>query len=168
VTHLRQMMLDELQRRNYSQSTVRSYIHAMEDFSKYFRRPPDRLGPTISGSIKLICFVIVSFWRELSHRMSRPCAFLRQDSATSISDRSHSISQAPKTTAYRTEPGRSTATGRRRREPDAPGPAHRLISLLERFTSSGLDRRGWPDLFNTAMAWSGLATAWRWRRDRCR
>jgi len=45
VTHLRQMMLDELQRRNYSQSTVRSYIHTMEDFSKYFRRPPDRLGP---------------------------------------------------------------------------------------------------------------------------
>ena len=45
MTHLRQMMLDELQRRNYSQSTVRSYIHAIEDFSKYFHRPPDRLGP---------------------------------------------------------------------------------------------------------------------------
>jgi site-specific recombinase XerD len=38
-------MLDELQRRNYSQSTVRAYIHAIEDFSKYFHRPPDRLGP---------------------------------------------------------------------------------------------------------------------------
>jgi site-specific recombinase XerD len=38
-------MLDELQRRNYSQSTVRSYIHAIEDFSKYFRHSPDRLGP---------------------------------------------------------------------------------------------------------------------------
>ena len=31
--HLRQMMLDELHRRNYSQSTVRSYIFAMEDFA---------------------------------------------------------------------------------------------------------------------------------------
>jgi site-specific recombinase XerD len=37
-------MLDELQRRNYSQSTVRSYIHAIEDFAKYFHRSPERLG----------------------------------------------------------------------------------------------------------------------------
>ena len=39
------------------------------------------------------------------------------------------------------------------------GPAHRLIFLLERFTSSGLD---------TSMASSGLGTACRWRWDRCR
>jgi site-specific recombinase XerD len=39
-------MLDELQRRNYSQSTTRSYIHAVEDFSKYFHRSPERLGPS--------------------------------------------------------------------------------------------------------------------------
>jgi integrase/recombinase XerD len=45
VTHLRQLMLDELQRRNYSQSTVRSYIYAVEDFAKYFHRSPERLGP---------------------------------------------------------------------------------------------------------------------------
>jgi integrase len=38
-------MLDELQRRNYSQSTARCYIHAVEDFAKYFHRSPDRLGP---------------------------------------------------------------------------------------------------------------------------
>ena len=44
MTHLRQMMLDELQRRNYSQSTVRSYIRVTEDFSKHFHRSPDRLG----------------------------------------------------------------------------------------------------------------------------
>jgi integrase/recombinase XerD len=44
VTHLRQMMLDELQRRNYAQNTVRAYIHAVEDFAKYFRRSSNRLG----------------------------------------------------------------------------------------------------------------------------
>jgi len=38
-------MLDELQRRNYSQSTVRSYIYAVEDFAKYFHPSPERLGP---------------------------------------------------------------------------------------------------------------------------
>jgi integrase/recombinase XerD len=45
VTHLRKLMLEELQRRNYAQNTVRFYIHAVEDFAKYFHRSPDRLGP---------------------------------------------------------------------------------------------------------------------------
>jgi len=45
VTHLRQLMLDELQRRNYSPATVRSYIHAVEEFATYFRRSPEQLGP---------------------------------------------------------------------------------------------------------------------------
>jgi integrase/recombinase XerD len=46
VTHLRQLMLDELQRRNSSPSTTRCCIHAVEDFSKYFHRSPERLGPS--------------------------------------------------------------------------------------------------------------------------
>ena len=45
VTHLRKMMLEELQRRNYTQSTIRYYIRTVEDFARYFNCPPDRLGP---------------------------------------------------------------------------------------------------------------------------
>src|SRR5271163_4815273 len=45
MTHLRQLMLEELQRRNYAQSTVGSYLHAVEDFARYFHRSPDRLRP---------------------------------------------------------------------------------------------------------------------------
>ncbi len=45
MTHLRKMMLDELQRRNYAQNTVRSYISAVEEFAAYFHKRPDRLGP---------------------------------------------------------------------------------------------------------------------------
>ena len=45
MTHLRRMMLEELQRRNYSQSTTRCYLHAVEDFAKYFHRSPYHLGP---------------------------------------------------------------------------------------------------------------------------
>ena len=45
VTHLRKMMLEELQRRNYAQSTVDTYISAMREFGLYFNRPPDQLGP---------------------------------------------------------------------------------------------------------------------------
>jgi len=45
VTHLRKMMLEELQRRNYSQHTTRYYIRTLEDFARRFNLPPDRLGP---------------------------------------------------------------------------------------------------------------------------
>jgi integrase/recombinase XerD len=45
VTHLRQIMLEELRRRNFADSTIRSYLHAVEHFSRYFHRRPDELGP---------------------------------------------------------------------------------------------------------------------------
>jgi Phage integrase, N-terminal SAM-like domain len=45
VTHLRKIMLEELQRRNYAKDTTRFYIRTVEDFSRRFNQPPDRLGP---------------------------------------------------------------------------------------------------------------------------
>jgi len=45
VTQLRKMMLEELQRRNYSQHTTRQYIRTVEDFARRFHCSPDRLGP---------------------------------------------------------------------------------------------------------------------------
>lgn len=45
MTRLRKMMLEELQRRNYSQHTTRCYIRTVEDFARRFRCSPDRLGP---------------------------------------------------------------------------------------------------------------------------
>jgi len=56
VTRLRKLMLDELQRRNYAQNTVRAYIHAIEDFAKYFHRSPDRLGQNIFASTRFHLF----------------------------------------------------------------------------------------------------------------
>jgi site-specific recombinase XerD len=38
------MMLEELQRRNYAETTIRHYIHTVEDFARRFNCPPDRLG----------------------------------------------------------------------------------------------------------------------------
>ena len=37
-------MLEELQRRNYSQTTVNTYLKVVEDFARHFHRPPDELG----------------------------------------------------------------------------------------------------------------------------
>jgi len=44
VTHLRQIMLEELERRNYAPSTIRAYIRTVEHYSRHFHRPPDQLG----------------------------------------------------------------------------------------------------------------------------
>jgi site-specific recombinase XerD len=39
------MMLEELQRLNYAETTIRHYIRTVEDFARRFNCPPDRLGP---------------------------------------------------------------------------------------------------------------------------
>jgi hypothetical protein len=45
VTHLRKRMLEELQRRNYSEGTTRAYLQAVQQFAVHFGRSPDKLGP---------------------------------------------------------------------------------------------------------------------------
>ena len=44
MTHLRQSMLDELERCNYSPNTARSYLHAVEEFARHFGRSSEQLG----------------------------------------------------------------------------------------------------------------------------
>jgi integrase/recombinase XerD len=45
VTHLRQIMLEELERRNYAPGTIRCYIRTVEHYAQHFHCSPDRLGP---------------------------------------------------------------------------------------------------------------------------
>jgi hypothetical protein len=45
VTHLRKIMLEELQRRHYSEGTTHYYIRHVDRFARHFNCFPDRLGP---------------------------------------------------------------------------------------------------------------------------
>jgi integrase/recombinase XerD len=45
VTQLRQKMLEELQRRNYSHRTAKTYVRIVREFAEHFHQPPDKLGP---------------------------------------------------------------------------------------------------------------------------
>ena len=44
MTHLRKMMLEELERRNYSTSTIRHYLRFVEQFALHYDKSPDKLG----------------------------------------------------------------------------------------------------------------------------
>ncbi len=45
MTPLRQRMLEDLQIRHYSPTTIRLYLHSVAEFAQHFRKPPDQLGP---------------------------------------------------------------------------------------------------------------------------
>ena len=44
MTQLRKMMLEELERRNYTAGTIRHYLRSVEEFAQHFGKSPDKLG----------------------------------------------------------------------------------------------------------------------------
>jgi hypothetical protein len=78
VTHLRKMMIEELQRRNYSASTIRYYLRFVERFAQHFCRSPDKLGPEHLRTYHAYLVSQRKMFGELTDRGLRPvpCASL--------------------------------------------------------------------------------------------
>jgi site-specific recombinase XerD len=67
-------MLEELRRRNYAESTIRTYIRTVEHFSRYFHRPPDQLGPEHIREYQAALF---TRWKLASNTVTQRLAALR-------------------------------------------------------------------------------------------
>ena len=74
MTRLRQMMLEELQRRNYSKSTTRYYLQAVASFARHFGKSPDKLGPDELRSYQAYLLRDRKLLFVLRLPVSRPCA----------------------------------------------------------------------------------------------
>ena len=70
MTHLRQIMLEELRRRNYAEST----IHTVEHFTRHFHRPPDQLGPE---HIRQYQAALFTRWKLAPNTVTQRLAALR-------------------------------------------------------------------------------------------
>ena len=44
MTQLRQRMLEEFQRRNYSSETIRGYIFAVRELAEHYNKSPEQMG----------------------------------------------------------------------------------------------------------------------------
>ncbi len=84
MTPNRRLMLDELQRRNYAPTTVQTYLRILGNFSRHFRRAPDRLGADEIRQYQVHLFRD----RRLSARtvaQLRVAVLLRQDAEACLS-----------------------------------------------------------------------------------
>ncbi len=61
MNQLRQLLLEELRRRNFADTTVRCYLHGVAHFSRHFRRPPDQLGPEDIRKYRAMLFTKLKF-----------------------------------------------------------------------------------------------------------
>ncbi len=113
MTHLRKMMLEELQRRNYSENTTRYYLRTVEDFARRFNRPPDRLGPRHIREYQAELFQKRKLSPGTVTNTPRGSAvFLHQDSQEGLEHRRDSLSEKSTSPSDDPEPGRSRATHR--------------------------------------------------------
>lgn len=66
MSRLRRRMIEDMTIRNLSPATQRSYINAVQKFSRYFGRSPDRLGPADIHTFQVHLVSIGISWASLN------------------------------------------------------------------------------------------------------
>src|SRR5215510_13714475 len=67
-------MLEELERRNYAQTTIDCYVRTVEHFSRYFNCSPDKLGP---DHIRQYQVALFKKWKLAPNTVNQRLAALR-------------------------------------------------------------------------------------------
>ena len=98
MTHLRKMMLEELERRNYAQTTIHCYLRAVAEFSLHFNHPPNQLWngahpPVSSPSIR----ATKASTEHCDAAACRLAILLHQDTEEAMEYRRDSVSQVGST-----------------------------------------------------------------------
>src|SRR6266852_3984925 len=113
MTRLRKMMLEELERRNYSEATTRCYIRTVEDFSRRFKRSPDCMGPEHIREYQAELFKQRKLSPGTVTQRLAALILLHQNSQESLEHRRDALSEKSVSPSFDPQPGRSRATHRR-------------------------------------------------------
>ena len=125
MTQLRQKMLEELQRRNYSHRTAKTYIRIVRDFAAYFHRSPDKLGPEHIRQYQAYLFQSKKLsTASVSQYVSAIRFLFVKTLRRHFLNRAHSLSQVSPAIAHRAQPGGSHPTHQRGTQSLSPRPAH--------------------------------------------
>src|ERR1035438_7490268 len=124
VTHLRKLMLEELQRRNYSQTTARAYLLAVRQFRRVLPPTAGSTGPRSHPAIS----VLSSAGEKAQPPFRRATGvgatiLLREDVEAALHAGAHPVSQSSARASDRAEPGRGGPAHRFRQQPAAPDDA---------------------------------------------
>ena len=115
MTRLRKMMLEELQRRNYSEITTRKYLQYVTSFARHFGKSPDKLGPNELRSYQAYLLQERKLTPGTAGELcSGAAVLLRQDAQAASVSRVLALSQGPAPAADGAEPRGSRAFDQRR------------------------------------------------------
>ena len=118
MTHLRQAMLEELQRRNYATTTVQYYIQAVERFASTFARRRTNSIRATCGRIRRTCCASGSSAADGElPRLGAP-VLLREDAEAAVHAGRPAVSKGPTPAPGDPHHGRSHPIDRWRAESD--------------------------------------------------
>ena len=148
MTRLRKMMLEELQRRNYSAITTRNYLRVVTEFAKHFGKSPDKLGPNELRTYQAYLLTERKLTPGTRGQPGSGAALLfRQDAQAPSVSRVLAVPPGPAPAADGAQPGGSRAIDRCGRNPvstDAADDAVRHRHATQRTGSSQGQRHRQP------------------------